>query len=74
MYEYLMCLQTGLIHSKTSEMISLNLRLQDLNKQEEEDKKAVYSNNPIYKEAVDQLPAIQTGISSKENLIKPTTK
>jgi hypothetical protein len=49
---------------------SLNLRLQDLNKQEEEDKKAVYSNNPIYKEAVDQLPAIQTGISSKENLIK----
>jgi len=49
---------------------SLNQELQDLNKQEEEDKKAVYSSNPIYNEAVNKLPEIQSGISSKEELIK----
>jgi len=48
---------------------AFNQQLQDLNSKEENDKKAVFSNNPIYKEAVEKLPEIQSGIRSKEALI-----
>lgn len=47
-----------------------NKQLQDLNAKEEDEKKAIYSNNPIYKEAITKLPEIQSGINSKEGLIK----
>lgn len=47
-----------------------NKQLQDLNAKEENEKTAIYSNNPIYKEAITKLPEIQTGIESKESLIK----
>ncbi|MBP9923542.1 MAG: DUF4407 domain-containing protein [Bacteroidia bacterium] len=47
-----------------------NKQLQDLNAKEEEEKKAIYANNPIYREAITKLPEIQSGINSKEGLIK----
>lgn len=47
-----------------------NLQLQDLNGKEENDKKAVFANNPIYKEAIEKLPEIQTAITGKDELIK----
>lgn len=55
---------------ESDRVAGFNEQLQELNAKEENDKAAIYSSNPIYNEVIASLPEIQTGIESKESLIK----
>jgi hypothetical protein len=47
----------------------LNKQLASINKQEQDDKSAVFSNNPIYQDAKTKIPKLETDINGKEQQI-----
>ncbi|KAA6341046.1 hypothetical protein EZS27_011137 [termite gut metagenome] len=53
---------------------ALNNKLTAINNQEEKDKTALFSNNPIYKDAKDNIPTIEKNITSKEASINTNNK
>ena len=52
----------------------LNNQLASLNKQEQDDKLAVFSNNPIYQDAKTKIPNLETNIKGKEQQIASNQK
>jgi hypothetical protein len=52
----------------------LNKQLTSINKQEQDDKSAVFSNNPIYQDAKTKIPIIETYIEDKEQQITSNKK
>lgn len=52
----------------------LNKQLTDINKQEESDKSAIFSNNPIYQEAKIKIPKLETEIYNIEQTIAANKK
>lgn len=52
----------------------LNNQLASINKQEQGDKSAVFSNNPIYQDAKTKIPKLETDINGKEQQIASNKK
>lgn len=52
----------------------LNKQLASINKQEQDDKSAVFSNNPIYQVAKTKIPKLETDINGKEQQITANKK
>jgi hypothetical protein len=52
----------------------LNKQLASINKQEQDDKSAVFSNNPIYQDAKTKTPKLETDINKKEQQISANKK
>ena len=52
----------------------LNKQLASINKQEQDDKSAVFSNNPIYQDAKTKIPKLETDINGKEQQIASNKK
>jgi hypothetical protein len=52
----------------------LNSQLASINKQEQDDKSAVFSNNPIYQDAKTKIPIIEGNIKGKEQQIASNKK
>ena len=52
----------------------LNKQLASINKQEQDDKSAVFSNNPIYQDAKTKIPILETDINGKEQQIASNKK
>lgn len=52
----------------------LNNQLTSINKQEQDDKSAVFSNNPIYQDAKTKIPKLEIDISGKEQQITSNKK
>ncbi|MEN9370605.1 MAG: hypothetical protein RI952_1470 [Bacteroidota bacterium] len=52
----------------------LNKQLTSINKQEQDDKSAVFSNNPIYQDAKTKIPTIESNIKGKEQQITSNKK
>jgi hypothetical protein len=52
----------------------LNNQLTSINKQEQDDKSAVFSNNPIYQDAKTKIPKLETDINGKEQQIASNKK
>lgn len=52
----------------------LNNQLAGINKQEQDDKSAVFSNNPIYQEAKNSIPKIEAEINNREQQINENKK
>lgn len=52
----------------------LNNQLASINKQEQDDKSAVFSNNPIYQDAKTKIPNLETNIKGKEQQIASNQK
>jgi len=52
----------------------LNKQLASINKQEQDDKSAVFSNNPIYQDAKTKIPTLETDIKGKELRIATNQK
>lgn len=52
----------------------LNKQLASINKQEQDDKSAVFSNNPIYQDAKTKIPKLETDINGKEQQITANKK
>jgi hypothetical protein len=54
---------------ETKKIEDLNTQLTGINKQEEADKTAIFSNNPIYQDAKSKIPNLESDIISKENTV-----
>lgn len=52
----------------------LNNQLASINKQEQDDKSAVFSNNPIYQDAKIKIPQLETDINGKDQQIEANIK
>jgi hypothetical protein len=52
----------------------LNNQMAGINKQEQDDKSAVFSSNPIYQDAKTSIPKIEADISNREQLINENKK
>ena len=59
---------------ETKRIEDLNNQLTDINKQEEEDKSAIFSNNPIYKDVKTKIPKLETDIEIKTQKINANIK
>ncbi|KEO72250.1 DUF4407 domain-containing protein [Anditalea andensis] len=59
---------------ETKRIEDLNNQLSGINKQEEEDKSAIFSNNPIYQDAKIKIPKLENDIKTKEQTITANTK
>lgn len=59
---------------ETKRIEDLNNQLTGINKQEEADKSAIFSNNPIYQDAKTKIPKLETDIKTKEQTITANKK
>jgi hypothetical protein len=59
---------------ETKRIEDLNKQLTGINKQEESDKSAIFSNNPIYQDAKTKIPKLESEITSKEQTITANKK
>lgn len=54
---------------ESKRVAALNQQLTETNKQEEDDKTALFNNNPIYQDAKTKIPKLASSINEKENNI-----
>jgi hypothetical protein len=54
---------------ETKRIENLNNKLTSINKQEEADKSAIFSNNPIYQDVITKIPKLESDITKKEQTI-----
>jgi hypothetical protein len=59
---------------ETKRIEDLNNQLTRINKQEESDKSAIFSNNPIYQDAKIKIPKLESEITSKKQTITANEK
>ena len=55
-------------------ILDFNNQLEEINKQEQNDKLAVFSNNPIYQNAQEEIPKLENEIAKKEQDISSNIK
>ena len=61
-------------NEETKRIENLNSQLTGINKQEEEDKSAIFSNNPIYQDAKIKIPKLEADSRTKQQTITTNRK
>jgi hypothetical protein len=62
------------VNEETKRIEDLNKRLTDINRQEEMDKSAIFSSNPVYQTAKTNIPKLELEIKKKEQVILANKK